>query len=339
MSETISRFSGTRSGDIIVGSQPGVDVSVLRIDNGRVMVVSCDPVSFIPSIGPKASATMSVYEVASDVATSGIPPKYAVIDLNLPPHLSDGVLKQYWRSFHEACLGIGLSIVGGHTGRFEGCDFSVIGGATLWTFCGDQDYVTSSMAEDGDDLLATKSAAFGATSVLTRVFPKTVRRVLGDVAFAEAWKYFPESNTVRDALTAARVGIHERGVTGMHDATEGGVLAAIHEIASASRLGALIDLDQIRVTEETLQLCRFFGIDPLTSLGEGCLVIAAKPHRTHRIMNRLKSNGINATVVGRFSSKTKGVFSTTKGRRKRVRYPSVDPYWQAYWKGVRRGWA
>ncbi len=339
MADVIDRFTGAKSSNIIVGPKLGVDVSVLRIDNRRVMIVSCDPVSFIPSMGPDASARMSVYEVASDVATSGIPPKYAMIDLNLPPQISDSLLTRYWKSFHSACLELGLSIVGGHTGRFQGCDYSVIGGATLWVSCGDREYVTSMMARDGDDLILTKSAAFGATSVLTKAFPETVRKAIGPSLFEKARTYFSHSNIVTDAITAASAGIHQRGVTAMHDATEGGITAALLEMAEASGLGGSVFLDDIPISDETRQLCKFFRIDPLVSLGEGCLVVACSPHRTDAVIGRLRSRRIDATVVGRLSSKIRRMYGVTRRGRARLRYPTVDPYWRAYWKAVERGWS
>ena len=338
MDGVIARHTGAKASNVVVGPKLGVDVSVLRIDHDKVMILSCDPVSFIPSMGPKDSARMSVYEIASDVATSGVSPMYAMIDLNLPPDLSDRALREYWVSFHETCGELGLSIVGGHTGRFEGCDYSVVGGATLWTFCGTRDYVTSMMAEDGDDILLTKSAGFGATSVLTRAFPRTVDRALGSSLFEKAWQYFLHSNIVKDAITAASVGIHDRGVTAMHDATEGGVVTAILEIAEASGLGGTVYLDEIPISEETQAVCRLFRIDPLISLGEGCLVVACKPARTKKVVNVLDSKGIRSTVVGRLSSKKRRLQALTVEGQKPLRYPAKDPYWQAYWKAVKRRW-
>lgn len=339
MTSVISKLTGARNPAIIVGPGLGVDVSILRVSRGRVMILSSDPVSLIPSMGPMASARMSVYEIASDVATSGISPKYAMIDLNLPPHMSDQVLTKYWEAFHRTCIEIGLSIVGGHTGRFEGCDYSVIGGATLWTYCSPNQYITSKMAEDGDDIILTKSAAYGATSVLTRAFPRTAKKALGGRLFERAWNYFFHANTVTDALTAASVGVHDRGVTAMHDATEGGVIGAILEMAEASGLGGTVVLDDIPISEETRKLCRFFRIDPLVSLGEGCLVIACKSYRTGRVLENLRSKGIYATVVGELSYRARGVYGKTGSKQVPLRYPARDPYWRAYWNAVRKGWS
>jgi hydrogenase maturation factor len=339
MADTVGRFVGARSHNVIVGPRAGVDVSVVKTDSRHVLIVSCDPISFIPSMGPEASARMSVYEVASDVATSGIPPKHAMVDLNLPPHLSDQTFKRYWRSFHDSCLELGISIVGGHSGRFEGCDYSVIGGATLWTYCDKGEYVTSMMAQDDDDLIITKSAAFGATSVLTRAFPRTVGKALGPLLFHRARQYFSQSNTVKDAITAASIGIHERGVTAMHDATEGGIVAALLDVADASGLGGTVSLDAIPISEETRQLCKFFRINPLVALGEGSLVICSRPQRTQAIIDKLRSRDIKATLVGHLSSKVHGIRATSRKGSIQLRYPLKDPYWQAYWTSVMKGWS
>ena len=339
MRETIFRFRGLESRKIIVGPQPGVDVSVVDIGRGRVMIASCDPISFIPSLGPKESARLSVNEVASDVATSGIRPSFAMFDLNLPPQLSNNLLTAYWKSIHQSCKNLGLSIVGGHSGRFEGCDYSVVGGATMWTTARKNEFLTSGMAQSGDDLIFTKSIAYGATSILTRAFPRTVRKYLGQPLFERAWKYLQGANTVNDSLAAVRAGIHQHGVTAIHDVTEGGSLAAIDEMARASKLGGTVDLERIPISEETELICELFRLDPLTSLGEGSLLIACRPNRTRRVIGILQSIRTKATVIGHLSSGTRGIFGISRRGRFRIRYPDRDPYWNAYWRALRKGWS
>jgi hydrogenase expression/formation protein HypE len=339
MASTIWRFTGARSRTVIVGPTSGVDVSVLDIGGGRVLVANCDPISLIPSLGPEDSARMSLYEVASDVATSGQSPKFVMLDLNLPPDMSDQVLSRYWKAINKTCLELGVSILGGHTGRFEGCNYSIIGGATMWTTCRKNEFLTSSMALDGDDLIFTRSVAYGATSVLARAFPKTVRKNLGQSLFEKAWKYLRGANTVKDSLSAVEVGIHQRGVTAIHDVTEGGTLAGVVEMADAADLGGVIDLEGIPVSEETLEICNLFHLDPLTSLGEGSLLIASRPHRTRRVIDVLQSRGTRATVIGQLSSRTGGLFGVSRKGRVRIRYPKRDPYWNAYWRALRKGWS
>jgi hydrogenase expression/formation protein HypE len=339
MTNSVWRFTGSKSRAVIVGPTAGIDIAVLNIGRGKVLVANCDPISLIPSLGPEDSAAMSLYEVASDVATSGQPPRYVMLDLNLPPTMSDKILGRYWKAVDKVCRQLGLSILGGHTGRFEGCDYTIIGSATMWTTCGKDEFLTSAMANHGDDLIFTKSAAYGATSVLTRAFPKTVRKHLGQSLFEKAWQYLQGTNTVNDSLSAVKAGIHERGVTAIHDVTEGGSFAGLVEIAHASRLGGTLDLESIPVSEETLEISKLFKIDPLTALGEGSLLIATRPNRTRRVIDILQSRGTKATVIGQLSSRTRALFGTSRKGRVKIRVSKRDPYWAAYWRALRKGWS
>jgi len=261
-----------------------------------------------------------------------------MFDLNLPPQLSNNLLTAYWKSIHQSCKNLGLSIVGGHSGRFEGCDYSVVGGATMWTTARKNEFLTSGMAQSGDDLIFTKSIAYGATSILTRAFPRTVRKYLGQPLFEKAWKYLQTASTVKDSLSAVKAGIHQNGVTAIHDVTEGGSLAAIIELTGASNLGGVIDVESIPISEETEQICKLFHLDPLTSLGEGSLMIASRPNRTRRVIDILQSIGTKATVIGQLSSETRGIFGVSRQGRFRIRHPDRDPYWNAYWRALRKGW-
>ena len=63
----------------------------------------------------------------------------------------------------------------------------------------------------------------------------------------------------------------------MLDPTEGGVRAALRELAYASSRGLTIDLDRVPVLPETVQVCRHFGIDPLGLIGSGALLATIRP--------------------------------------------------------------
>lgn len=329
---------GAARKEILVGPRFGVDNAVIRIAPGRVLVATTDPLSFIPGLPAEESAWLSVHLLASDLTTSGFAPQFGIFDFNLPPEMGNQEFGKYWKAFHTECKRLGLGIIGGHTGRYQGCDYSVIGGGVMYSI-GDEDrYLTSSMAQDGDDLVVTKGVAVETTAVLTRAFPKTVRKALGRSLFEKAWGYLDRVSTVNDALTAVSMGIHRDGVTAMHDATEGGFLAAVLEVATASHLGAYLDLRDLTVSEETLGICNLFRINPLAALSEGTLIVTSRPTRTARIMSKLKSVGIWSQIVGTLTSKTRSVEAqTVKGRRK-VTYPKFDPYWRAYSKGKAKRW-
>jgi hydrogenase expression/formation protein HypE len=329
---------GKNSRRILVGPKFGVDNTVISIGNGNVMVATCDPLSFIPELGARNSARISVDLLASDLTTSGLPAQYGIFDLNLPPEMTQVEFAEYWKAFGLECNRLGISIVGGHTGRYLGCGYTVIGGGVLFSIGMKDHYLTPEMANRGDDILLTKGAAIETTAVLTRVFPKSVRKFVGSELYERARRYLNKLSTVEDALIAVSVGFHEDGITAMHDATEGGVVSAILELAEASHKGAEIDLTNIRITEESAAVCQLFRIDPLTSLSEGSLLLTTNPSRTSKVLSRLEKAGIPSRVIGHITSKSSKVYASTASNRYRLRYPKFDPYWRAYAAAKRNGW-
>src|SRR5260370_32962724 len=170
---------GASSAQLIVGPAFGADNSILRLSRGRVLVATSDPLSYIPSLGPEASAWLSVHLLASDLTTSGFSPQFGLFDFNLPPTLSDVNFAKYWRSFHKECKQLGLSIIGGHTGRYPGIDYTIVGGGVVMATGPEDRYLTSSMARNRDGVLLTKGAAISTTAVLARAFPRRVKKGLG----------------------------------------------------------------------------------------------------------------------------------------------------------------
>lgn len=329
---------GAKRREILVGPQFGVDNAVLDIGNRKVLVATTDPLSFIPELGSQGSAWLSVNLLASDLTTSGFSPQYGIFDFNLPAEMESRVFADYWRAFHRECRELGIAVIAGHTGRYQGCNYTIVGGGVLCAIGEKNRYLLSTMAEIGDDVILTKGAAVETTAVLTRAFPHTVRRALGPDLFASALRYLTKVTTVKDALTVASVGIHESGVTAMHDVTEGGIIAASLEIAQASKAGIELSLDEVHVSEETKAICRLFRMDPLTSLGEGSLIVSCKPHKTDAVLRALSAKGIHARVVGRIRSKVFGNRGTVHNRSFQLKYPKADPYWGAYWTATRKGW-
>ena len=328
---------GRSSNSVLVGPEFGVDNTVISVGRGKVMVATCDPISYIPELGGSESARISVSLIASDLTTSGLPPQFGIFDLNLPPEMTQSQFASYWNAFSQECKRIGLSIVGGHTGRYPGCGYTVIGGGVMYSFGEKNRYLTAQMANAGDDILLTKGAAIETTAVLTRVFPSSVKKAIGPTLFEKAWKYLRKLSTVDDALAAVSVGFHNEGVTAMHDATEGGVISAILELTDASHVGAEVDLSSIVITEESEAVCKLFRIDPLISLSEGSLVLTTNPSRTSKVIQRLRAKGIACYEIGR-ATKSRGAYAQSERGRKQLRYPKFDPYWGAYSTAKRKGW-
>jgi hydrogenase expression/formation protein HypE len=333
----LGRLGASRS-ELLQGAKFGVDNAVVRVATGTVAVCTTDPVSIIPALGAENSAWLSVNLIASDITTSGFPPAFAIFDLNLPPAMEDTDLEAYWDGIHRACKELGIAIIGGHTGRFVGCDYTIMGGGFMLALGSEEKYLTSGMAQTGDTLLLTKGAAIATTGILAYAFPNTLEKELGRKFLSHAQDFLHRFSTVKDALTAASIGVRQDGVTSMHDVTEGGVLGGLFELVSASGKGAKISKSEIQIAQETRQVCELFDIDPMNALGEGSLVISVRPEQSERVQTALQEVAIPSFKVGEVTKPGNPIILESESGESKLRYPEKDTYWGAYWKAVERGW-
>ena len=328
--QVILRRLGAKDPDILVGPQHGVDVGVVRVADGVAMAVTTDPVFVVPAYGWERAAWFAVHILASDASTSGLPLRWMTVDLNLPPSLSDEDLTALWDAFHRACEALGIAVVTGHTARYDGCDWPMVGGATCIALGSAEGFVTPRMARPGDDVVVTKGAGIEATALFAATFPERLRAALGTDVVTAADALFEHMTVVPEARLAARFGLRERGVTSMHDATEGGVIGGIVEVAVASGTGMRIELDAITVRPEVRAVCDHVGIDPYVSISEGTMIATVAPGRAEAFVAVLAHEGIQASVVGRVTERSQGRVLIAQGEERELTHPGLDPFWAAF---------
>jgi hydrogenase expression/formation protein HypE len=329
---------GTQNSAVLVGPGHGRDNAVIQVGADQVLVATADPLSVIPALGFKDSAYVSVHLLASDLATCGFPPQFLMVNLNLPPQMKNEEFEEYWTSIDFECKKLEISIVGGHTGRYVGSDYTVVGGGVMMTLAPKQEYLASTMSKPGDLLLMTKGTAIAATAILSRVFPETIEKAFGASFLKKAQRYLDKFSVVEDALTAASVGLRENGVTAMHDVTEGGLLGALYELSEASQVGLEIELSQVIVPEEAKRVCDLFDLSPYSTLSEGTLIITVKPEKVQEAQQALEAKRIRSAIIGRVTDKKTGRWVKTEVSKQPLEKPVSDPYWKAYWKAIREGW-
>jgi hydrogenase maturation factor len=327
---TIFPRLGSPRSDVLVGPRHGVDVGIIDIGAGRVMAVTTDPFFVAPEYGWERAGWFAVQIVLSDVATSGLKPTHLAVDLNLPLSTSDGDLAALWQAVHEACVELEVSIVTGHTGRYEGCSFPTVGAATGIAFGGRDEYVLPSMARPGDAVIITKGPAIETTALLGMAAPRTIAGALGVGTAQAAAALFRCMTVVPDAMVAIGVGAREAGVTSMHDATERGVIGGLVEIAETSGNGVLVDLDAMRLRPEVRAVSELFEVDPYSTSSEGTLLLTCRPHRCGDAIARLEAAGIDTFHVGEILPPGSGMWLVSGGHEQPMTAPDADPFWPAY---------
>ncbi len=320
--EVIFPRLGAPDDAVVVGPQHGVDFGAISIGD-QIVVISSDPFFIAPSLGWERAAWFALHIIASDVAVSGIPPRFLAVDLNLPPEMDEETLATVWQTVHDESLRLGIAIVSGHTARYAGCSYPMVGGAVVFGVGSEDELVDPRKAEVGDRIIITKGPAVETTGLMSVQFPEFIDEVHGKAATAEAQEVFYQMSVVRDAAICARTG----GVTAMHDATECGIWGALFELANAGGSGLVVDKRKIVTQDIVMKTCEVFDIDPYKSISEGTLVAAVRPSAVEKILAALEAEGIPASEVGELLPGSEGVQVIDGDGRHPLEHPRVDPFW------------
>jgi hydrogenase maturation factor len=290
--EYVAERLGATRDDVRRGPKHGVDFGVFDAGEAAVAVAT-DPVSILPSLGFERAGRFAVQVPIADVAVSGLAPTHLAVSFSLPPEMTDEQFADVWKAFDDECADLGISVVTGHTARYEGCSFPWVGAVTVLAVGDPDEIVYPDGARPGDDLLVTKGPAVESAGLLTTLFPEQVG--LDPETLAIAQSRLDDTDAIRDALTASAAG----EITAMHDATEGGLLGAFHELAHAAGVRLVIDSERIPIMPGVLDACEALGMDPWRATTAGTLLLAVDPADTERVVSALESRGTPVGVVGR----------------------------------------
>ena len=334
-SELIFPRLGARSDTVLVGPQHGVDVGIVQIGD-KAVSFTCDPVFIVPEYGWERAAWFATHILASDSATSGLRPKYFSVDLNLPMEMTKEQLEIVWDTMHRECQQLGISVITGHTARYENCHYPMVGGATVIGVGEMDEYVTPALARVGDKIIITKGPAIEASGIFATMFPQLLEKEFGPGFSQRAQQIFYKMSVVEDAMTAVSVGVRDNGISAMHDATECGIWGGLYELAQAAGLGAKIEKELIVVEEGVLEICQYFNIDPYASISEGTLIISCRPDKAREVVNALAGKNIKASIVGELTEPEKGMILVERGKEGALRHPIVDPFWRAFYDALQK---
>jgi len=333
--ELIATRLGDRNDKVLVGPQNGVDVGIVEIGD-KAVSFTCDPVFIVPEYGWERAAWFAIHIIASDSVTSGLKPSLLAIDLNLPMEMTGEQLEIMWKTMHRECVKLGISIITGHTGRYENCHYPMVGGATMVGIGSKDEYVTPRLACAGDKVIITKGPAIEATGIFATMFPELIEREFGKDFNKKAQQIFYKMSVVDDAMTAVSLGVRDNGVTAMQDATECGIWGGLYEIAQAANLGVRVEMESMVVEDCVPDICRYFGIDPYTSISEGTLIISCRENKAQDILNALRKKGIKASIAGEFTQPGLGMVLVREGREEKLEHPIVDPFWRAFYVALEK---
>jgi hydrogenase expression/formation protein HypE len=122
-----------------------------------------------------------------------------------------------------------------------------------------------------------------------------------------------------NGLIHAVLSVESSGVTAMKDPTRGGLASALHEMATKSGVGILIDEAALPVRPAVRAVSELVGVDPMMVANEGKALIGVKQQAVDAVLAALRAHplGRDAAVVGLCTRDHPGmlVLDTGFGRR------------------------
>lgn len=290
--------------DIIVGPGVGEDCSVVKFGD-EVCVLTTDPIT----AASNNAGIIGVHICCNDIASAGVRPLGILVTILAPPSAALEDIKRIMGEINEACRELSVDVIGGHTEVTDAVNRIVLSITAIGK--GKRDgFVTTGGAQDGDDIVVTGYAGLEGTAIIAKDYYDSLKDRLDGELLLRAQNMLKSISVVKAGLLAADYGVHA-----MHDATEGGVLGAIWEMAEASRKGVYIYEEKLPVKDETIRICRELGLNPYRLISSGSMIIACSDGED--LCRVLGENGIDARVVGKFTD-GKRIIATSQGEEEIV---------------------
>jgi hydrogenase maturation factor len=284
------------------------------------LVISTDPCIGVPE---EWFGWLLIHYASSDVALFGAKPEFCTITLLGPLSTKP---KTFYAAMKQACSAadeLSMTIVTGHTGTYDGLS-NLTGVCTAYGTVKPEKLITPGNARHGDLILCTKTLGLETLSNFSLMRKALAQKLFGAERAGKLDRLVCMQSCVREALQLADTGC----VHAMHDATEGGLVSALNELAEASEVGFRVEFEKIPISPEVLALKKTFRLseDQMLSLSStGTLVAAVDAHAKDKVEETLRRNGFSASFLGAFTKSQSRILVKNK---RTMPFPRVadDPY-------------
>ncbi|WP_455367821.1 AIR synthase-related protein [[Eubacterium] cellulosolvens] len=305
---------------IIVPPRAGCDAGVYEFDRDRYMVVSTDPCTGVPF---DWFGWLLIHYSASDVALFGARPALASINLLGPPRSSHLAYKRIMDQACKAAKDLEIDIITGHTGNYPALS-QIIGVCTVQGFVKKENLITPVGSQPGDHILMIKPLGLETLTNFSLTHREASKKLLGLKATRYLRSMVRHQTCVGEALLLSKfIGVHA-----LHDITEGGLVAALNEMADTSNLGFQINYENLPVIKEVKLLQKHFKLTMLELLSlssTGSVLASLSFDIKDKIIEALLKKGFLCADIGKFTS-TKARYINTGKKRINFYSEAKDPY-------------
>lgn len=263
----------------------------------------------------------AVYNVSNNISLSGAVPATVQCGIIMPVSYREIALKRVIQRLNDDSRELGMEISGGHTGVSSTVSEPVIT-VTGIGMCKAGERLASGGAGADEDIIATKWIGIGGAQQIIDLKRDEIAARFNAALVEKAYGSRKDLSIIKEA----QIGL-ELGASAMHDASEGGIYAALWDLAERSHVGLSVDFRQIPVCQEIIEICEMYNLNPYELDSTGCLLMTSKCGCD--IVNTLESRGIPAVIIGKTTSGNDKVIHNIEETRF-LETPKTDELYRFY---------
>ena len=305
----------TKRKEVLIGAGPGEDCAVFSFfgdsesqKNDGGVIISCVRESVVQTktktdgkiCGTNPEAVPVSYLLtgcANELAAHGAETVAVSLRILVPSDAEEETLKSVMAETEDFCAKLGIQIAQAG-GRVTSAAAEPIVTVTAYGKCRAQaaqavDH-TVKAARPGHDIVVSKWIGLEGTAILAGRYRERLLERFPAWLAEEAESFDRYLSTVPEAAVAMK-----SDVCALHNVSEGGILAALWELAEGAGVGLTIDLKKLPIRQETVEICNYCNRTPYELLSGGCLLMTCEDGVG--LKADLEAAGIPAAVVGRIT--------------------------------------
>ncbi|MBE5865257.1 MAG: hydrogenase maturation factor [Lachnospiraceae bacterium] len=284
----------TKREEVVVGAGLGEDCAIFSFEKA-----ACElKMSNLSTITCVVEGVQPVEHLITDgvnrLVARGAEPVAVTLHAMLPVDSEEQVLKKTFADADKVCkqLGIQIAQASGKVSGVVNCPLVTV--VSYGTAKSSTDYHTVKAAKPGQDIVVSRWIGLKGSAILACRYRDTIMERYPKWICDEAAGFEQYFGTMKEAAVAIK-----SGVCTVLNVSEGGILAALWELAEGAGVGLTIDLKKLPIRQETVEICNHLNVNPYELWSDGCLLMTAEDGQG--LVNALAEEGVPAVIVGRIT--------------------------------------
>jgi len=291
LKRTVLKQIKNRRSEVLCGAGIGEDCAIFALSGDKF---ATSVVEY--TVKDRQDMIRAIYKSTNNLATAGAEPVAVMLSVILPERASEEKLKKLMDGAAQAARELNIQIAGGHTtvSKYVSEKLAVVTAYGLYKEDCSLKLLTTKGAKPGQDIVISKWIGLEGTAILANRKKEEMLARYPEYLIDEAASFDKYLSVIPEAATAMK-----SGVCVMHDASEGGIMATLWELAESSGVGLSIDMKKLPIRQETVEVCEFCDVNPYELLSGGCLVMTTEDGNA--LAQVLLQQDIPAVVVGKIT--------------------------------------